>query len=62
MTNLTGNEMAKRNKYSYLKDANGKYKNIFDRGWWYNIKHYYHLVEPSYLEMATTDDYPNYTV
>ncbi len=48
--NITANEMAKMNKYSYLKNRNGRYKNIFSKGIFYNIKYYFHLIQPNQLE------------
>lgn len=48
--NFTGNEIAKLNKYAYLKDKNGNLKNIFSKGLVYNFKYYFHLIEPNHLE------------
>lgn len=59
---MTGNELMKREKYDYLKDYKGKGRNLFDQGWIYNIKYYFHLVEPSYLERPGFDMHPNYSV
>ena len=60
--NLTGNELSKQNKYDYLKDSKGQKKNIFSKGKLYNIKYYFHLVEPHYLETPEFDSHPNYNV
>ncbi|RMZ96205.1 putative S-acyltransferase 23 [Brachionus plicatilis] len=49
-SNYTANETVKKNKYDYFKRADGSIKNIFDKGLCYNIKYYFHLIEPSYLE------------
>jgi len=49
--------MAKYEKYDYLKDANGKQKNIFNKGIIYNFKYYFHLIEPSKLETVGIDEY-----
>ncbi len=63
VTNLTGNEMAKTKKYDYLKEyAHGRFRSVFDKGVLYNIRHYFHMVEPSYLETSGSEFYPNYTV
>ena len=51
--NLTTNESVKIYKYEYLHDGNGKYKNIFNKGIIYNIRYYFHLAEPSYLETSS---------
>jgi hypothetical protein len=48
--NLTGNEMAKVKKYAYLKDNKGNFKNIFSNGLIYNIKYFFHFVQPNQLE------------
>ena len=48
--------MAKYKKYDYLMDSNGNAKNIFDKGWIYNLKYYFHLIEPSHLETIGYDD------
>jgi hypothetical protein len=55
--NLTTNEMAKYEKYDYLRDANGNKKNIFNKGIIYNIKYYFHLIEPSKLETTGVCEY-----
>ena len=55
--NLTTNEMAKSEKYDYLKDSNGKQKSIFNKGIIYNIKYYFHLIEPSKLETVGIHEY-----
>ena len=60
--NLTTNEMAKYEKYDYLKDANGKAKNLFDRGFFYNIKYYFYLIEPSKLESVGIEENEDYFV
>jgi hypothetical protein len=62
VSNLTTNELAKRKKYDYLKDSSGNYKNLFDRGIIYNIKYFFHLIEPSYLETASYEYNPNYII
>ncbi|CAF0983294.1 unnamed protein product [Brachionus calyciflorus] len=62
ITNYTGNEAAKTDKYDYLKDSNGKSRNIFAKGFWYNIKYYFHLVEPSYLETPEYVRHNDFTV
>lgn len=64
-TNLTGNELAKRKKYDYLKGYTAKgsrQRSVFDKGVLYNIKYYFHLVEPSQLETSSYEIYPNYMV
>lgn len=48
--NYTANEIAKKDKYDYFKRADGSIKNIFNKGLCYNIKYYFHFIEPSYLE------------
>jgi hypothetical protein len=50
--NLTTNEFAKLHKYDYLKDSNGKFKNIFNKGVIQNIRYYFHLAEPNILETS----------
>ncbi len=55
--NLTTNEMVKYEKYDYLKDSNGKQKSIFNKGIIYNVKYYFHLIEPSKLETDGIDEY-----
>lgn len=50
VTNYTANEAVKKKKYDYFKRADGSIKNIFDKGLIYNIKYYFHLIDPSYLE------------
>jgi hypothetical protein len=49
--------MAKYEKYDYLRDANGNKKNIFNKGIIYNIKYYFHLIEPSKLETTGVCEY-----
>jgi hypothetical protein len=60
--NLTTNELAKPKKYEYLKDSRGNFKNIFSKGLIYNIKHYFHLVEPSYLETSSFEYNTDYDI
>jgi hypothetical protein len=48
--NYTTNEFSKQSRYDYLKDSNGNKKNLFSRNCLYNIKYYFHLIEPSHLE------------
>jgi hypothetical protein len=62
VSNFTGNELSKRDKYDYLKDDKGNKRNIFNKGIFYNVKYYFHLVEPSYLETPVFDSFPNYIV
>lgn len=50
--NLTTNEFAKLHKYDYLKDSNGKFKNIFNKGVIQNIRYYFHLAQPNILETS----------
>jgi len=60
--NLTSNEIRKKKKYEYLMDTHGNFKNIFDRGIIYNIKHYFHFLEPSNLETASYEYSLDYTL
>ena len=50
--NLTTNEIAKQKKYDYLMDANGNKRNIFSKGLVYNVRYFFHLIEPSKLETS----------
>jgi hypothetical protein len=58
---MTSNEVSKKERYEYLSEGKGG-KSIFDRGLWYNIKHYFHFVEPSHLEMPSYEFHHNYNV
>jgi hypothetical protein len=61
LTNFTSNELAKKDRYEYLTEGKGR-KSLFNRGWCYNVKHYFHLVEPSHLEMPEYETHPNYNI
>lgn len=58
--NMTTNEVAKKNKYDYLQMSvlsDGSKTSLFNRGYVYNCKYYFHLVEPNPLE---TIEYNNH--
>ena len=44
--NLTTNEMFNYKRYSYLKNARGKYHNPFSRGIIYNLAEFFLCVQP----------------
>lgn len=61
--NLTTNEISKRKKYAYLQtNINGTKKSLFDKGCVYNLKYYFHLVDPSNLETESYEAPRDYTV
>ena len=61
--NMTTNEISKQKKYEYLKvSENGNKLTIFDKGWVYNLKYYFHLVEPPDLETEFYEIPRDYTV
>lgn len=52
--NLTTNELVKKKKYDYVQmitKPNGTKTSLFDKGCFYNCKYYFHLAEPSHLEI-----------
>lgn len=61
--NMTTNEMSKQKKYDYLQsNSSGTKKSIFDKGCIYNLKYYFHLVEPPNLETESYEAVRDYTV
>lgn len=60
-TNLTTNELNKQKKYDYLHSAANS-KSIFNKGVLYNLKYYFHLIEPPPLETEYFESVRDYTV
>ena len=55
--------MSKQKKYDYLQsNSSGTKKSIFDKGCIYNLKYYFHLVEPPNLETESYEAVRDYTV
>ena len=50
LKNQTTNEGINWKRYDYMKDANGKYRNPFDRGVVTNMMEYFYLIPPMQLE------------
>ena len=48
--NLTTNERANYRRYRHFRDGHGNYRNPFNRGVFYNVLEYFHVVEPPYVK------------
>jgi hypothetical protein len=57
LTNYTTNERVKKKKYEYLFDSNGRERNIFSKGFLYNLRYYFHFIKPSKLEVEQNSYY-----